>query len=377
MTRNYLSFPEAMVLLLFLVLPSALWSQDPLLRDLTQEPSASCPEVQDSLLPRIQQSAFQDLNRLIPRVLPYWERACGRSEAILRTELLWTIQSGGKLPEAQVLLPYFQAYLEERNFWNYYPNDPQVATWKKYGDYTAHWASWLRSSDSLPGDSTQALTLALLSYPLERPLEHWLWKSASRGHSPKIIQALRDSVEAQRIGMTYWEFSFFQPGYSGKLKSRLGARPGLQAALGIRSGKRSHIQFYLGLAGIEMQEDLRINQLDSNYRGKGNLLLRAGAQMYYRLWQGRWNAGYLLGGLGYAGLDTGVERANRSPDEPESEVMIGSADISLGLEWNILQHGRRKWGLRGIYHLMDFNQGIRALSDLRGNMWEIGLSYRF
>lgn len=377
MTQNHLSFVEALSLLLFLALPWGLWSQDPLLRDLTQEPSASCTEVQDSILPRIQQSAFQNLEQLLPRALPYWERACGRSEGLLRTELLWTIHSGGDLPEARALLPYYQAYLQERNFWNYYRQDPQVASWRKYGAYTSHWASWLRSSDSIPRDSSQALTLALLAYPLDQPLERWLWTPASTQHSPEVIQTLRDSVEKQRIESVYWELSIFQAGYTGELQRRLKTRPGLQAALGIRSGKRSHLQFYLGIAGLGMEEELRINQLDSNYRGKGSFLLRAGAQMYYRLWQEPWNAAYLLGGLGYAGLDTGVEQADRAPDEPESNVMLGSADLSLGLEWNILQHGRRKWGLRGVYHLLDFNQGIRALSDLRGNMWEIGLSYRF
>lgn len=370
---------------LFLVLPFWLQSQsNKELRILLDLPENECAETSPNTASAMAHLSFKDENNIKP-LLDTWISKCGYNEAVFRVYVLMSVQDGS-LNEKDLGpdLFYYLENFEDRardakasNFEKTFRSDKEYFVFiplnSRFDRWTASWAD------------------SLLSRPNVSPLQHFFLSLYANKHSNFIsknleddryddiefVKQLRDSLEKSHREDEY--FGIYAGTWSpvGNVSNFLSPAPVIGVGLGSLVTEKWSLELSLFARIPINKKDFRISTYDSAVATKNTVSLAVNVFASYDLWRYKSFRLKPIFGGGVEFLNTDVERPEQEEDTDLGQFSITTYNISGGLDFNFRTKNYSYWGIKTLYTVMDYNNGVRALDDLSGNAVRLLFYYYF
>lgn len=349
-------------------------AQNQNLRELLGMRELSCSYVDSLVQHKIIALKADERQDSIPKLLSYWQANCEPSEAMVRIQILNDIENGYPLADLETLQPFLSryylnlSYQEKTNPYSGYPLDSTLL------NYTQAWADSLLNTESNKTTAEQ-FVLQILAQASATEAKHLAYSKPY--YDLEGNEELRKRIKHPDGFYIDWELGLLSYHYQRELARYLDISPALHLAIGSGSEQKTGVFIYGQFAASNFKNDFRIIGADSAAFTQGKYSISTGLQLNYRLIETHPFRLKSIVNVGYTFLDSGLEeeRVNSEGETYNKDLGMNSYDLGLGLQADFRLYHYRHLGLRATYHFTDFNLGTRALNDLSGGHFAIGLIF--
>lgn len=347
-------------------------AQDQNLRGLLGMHELTCRYIDSLVQQKIIALKAEERQDSIPPLLDYWQANCETSEAMVRVQILSDFENQNPPHDLEALQPFFEDYLSNLRYYEDYSDFFSETNEYRLLAYTKAWADSLFNANAAHTPA-QRFVLETLSRSSASEAENLPF--TKKYSKLKAMPELQKSIRYPRGIYINWELGLLSYHYQGELSRYLNVSPALHAGFGASVNANFHFLLYGQVGVSSFKNDLRINEFDTSQFTRGSYSLSVGLQFSHTLIN---TANFDLLSLysaGYKFLDTGLEeeRVNSEGETYDQDLGLHSYDLALGLQADFRLYRYRHIGIRATYHFTDFNLGTRALDDLRGGYFALGL----
>lgn len=347
-----------------------LRAQNEHLRLLIEQKEPDCDSLDEQSLKEIMALEPVKENAQLKNIYEFWKEYCSPNEAMIRTGLLLDYQNDlfpPKLKSLYAYFPYYFQFLKRQENKNLAPK-----TDARYLRYTQNWSAELikqqyRADPPVPLQLFAATDL----YQIDSVIY------AGSNDNVEGIDSLRKRRHRQATNNFMIDLGAYYQQYTGGLADKIMPGGGFLLGVSFDDFNRHRAGVFATISLHNFSNNVRFQTRDTLQASSGNFSFSLGG--YYSGLIHSWGRSQLRFqvSLAYEGLPTGLseERIDEQGNRVDQSVIISSYNIGSGLEFDFPLGFHRNIGLFCTFHLIDYNLGTTALTDLSGNYFRAGLRF--